>query len=150
MYPVIQANAQAELDKVLGGELHFPLFSDQDNLPYVRAVITEVLRWGVVTPSGVAHRLMEDDVYNGKVIPAGTVVIPNIRGMLHDPIVYPDSLRFDPTRYLEDKGIPVQQDPRTSVFGFGRRYANFTIRLGTIYLMIKFIVLNVGCVQDRW
>jgi cytochrome P450 len=45
------AKAQAELDTVLGpGQL--PNFGDEASLPYVAAVVMEVMRWRPVTPIG--------------------------------------------------------------------------------------------------
>ena len=37
-----------------------------------------VNRWRPIAPLGVPHSLIEDDVYEGKVIPQGTTVIANI------------------------------------------------------------------------
>lgn len=51
LYPAVQRAAQAELDSVIGpGRL--PVLADWDELPYVRALVKEVLRWGPVTPQG--------------------------------------------------------------------------------------------------
>jgi cytochrome P450 len=77
LFPEIQAKAQAEIDKVIGPD-RLPRISDRDSLPYVRALILEVLRWAAASPSGVPHKSRDDDVYNGYFIPKGTVVIPNI------------------------------------------------------------------------
>ena len=49
LYPDVQRKAQAEIDRVVG-DLRFPDYSDQDELPYVQAVLKEVLRWHPVTP----------------------------------------------------------------------------------------------------
>lgn len=42
-YPAAQAKAQREVDTILQGRL--PEFSDEDSLPYVSAVVKEVLRY---------------------------------------------------------------------------------------------------------
>ena len=41
-YPQVQRRAQEELDRVLGGRL--PEAKDQPDLPYISAVVKEVLR----------------------------------------------------------------------------------------------------------
>lgn len=41
--------------------------------------------------------------------------------MAHDPEIYHDPFLFNPGRFLGE-GHPIEQDPRTIVFGFGRRY----------------------------
>ena len=51
MHPEVQRKAQAEIDRVIGGD-RFPTFDDQASLPYVEAVVKEVLRWNPVTPLG--------------------------------------------------------------------------------------------------
>jgi cytochrome P450 len=50
-YPDKMRKAQHEIDVVVGrGRL--PTFDDAPNLPYVRAVVVEVLRWRPVAPLG--------------------------------------------------------------------------------------------------
>lgn len=51
-YPEVQRKAQAEIDRVVGNS-RLPDYSDQDELPYVDAVLKEVLRWHPVTPLGM-------------------------------------------------------------------------------------------------
>ena len=51
LHPDVQQQAQEELDRVVGkGRL--PEFSDQESLPYVNAVVKELLRWHPVLPTG--------------------------------------------------------------------------------------------------
>jgi cytochrome P450 len=42
-HPVIQARLQAEMDIAIGRD-RLPNFSDVENLPYMRCVISEVIR----------------------------------------------------------------------------------------------------------
>ena len=56
LYPEVQRKAQAEIDQVVGN-LRLPNFSDQVALPYVQAVLKEVLRWHPVTPLSVYLRI---------------------------------------------------------------------------------------------
>ncbi|KAL4252232.1 cytochrome P450 family protein [Abortiporus biennis] len=125
LYPDIQRKAQEEIDQVLGStstyngiDLRLPTNADRDQLPYVNAVVSEVLRWHSVVPLGVPHATSEDDVYKGYFIPKGSVVIPNIWKMLHDPDTYHDPMTFKPERFL---GENPERDPRDVFFGFGRR-----------------------------
>ena len=75
-FPDIQRRAQAELDLVVGSRL--PMLSDRPNLPYVDALIKEVMRWHPIGPLGIAHMTTQEDEYNGYRIPKGAVLIPNI------------------------------------------------------------------------
>ena len=64
-YPEKMHKAQLELDTVVGRE-RMPEYSDYDNLPYVRALLNEVLRWRPVAAlGGTAHAVTEDDEYQG-------------------------------------------------------------------------------------
>ena len=77
LYPDAQKKAQAELDAVVGtGRL--PEFTDHKSLPYVSALVKEVLRWHCGTPLGLAHRAVADDEYNGHLIPGGATVLVNM------------------------------------------------------------------------
>jgi cytochrome P450 len=49
LYPDVQRKAQAEIDRVVGNS-RLPDYSDEDELPYVQALLKEVLRWQPVTP----------------------------------------------------------------------------------------------------
>ena len=49
--PEVQKKAQGELDTVLGGT-RLPAFADKEALPYVNALVKEVLRWHPVVPLG--------------------------------------------------------------------------------------------------
>ncbi|KAL4063425.1 cytochrome P450 [Scleroderma citrinum] len=116
--------AQAEIDSVVGGE-RLPTLEDREQLTYCNAVFTETMRWAVPVPLGLPHRLTEDDVYEGMFIPKGTLIFGNIWAILRDETLYPNPHVFDPERFLHPgrAGIKAERrrDPRTYVFGFGRR-----------------------------
>ncbi|KAF7798049.1 hypothetical protein EIP86_009261 [Pleurotus ostreatoroseus] len=139
--PDVQRKAQAELDDVLGSRL--PTMDDLPSFPYLQAVLLETMRWCPITPTGVAHRLLdgEDDEFRGYIIPAGSTIVPNIwcflpadrdgrrtltaapRAMLHNPADYPQPEHFNPERFLLDGRLnPKVKDPLLAAFGFGRRY----------------------------
>ena len=50
-YPEIQARAQAEIDSVVGRD-RVPSFADRPHLPYIRALVRELLRWRPAGPLG--------------------------------------------------------------------------------------------------
>jgi cytochrome P450 len=120
LHPEVQTKAQRILDQVVGRD-RLPTFDDRPNLQYIDFIIQEILRWSPVSPIGVPHRSLKDDVYGGYFIPAGSFVYANARAMTHDERVYTDPDDFDPDRYspLEEggRGEPL---PRGQ-FGFGRR-----------------------------
>ncbi|KZS92752.1 cytochrome P450 [Sistotremastrum niveocremeum HHB9708] len=129
LYPEIQRKAQAEIDALLQGE-RLPTLHDRDALPYLAAILKEVLRWRPVAPSGMPHATVEDDEYNGMFIPKGTMIITDIwlslLTMCHNPSDFPNPMEFDPDRFIEEGGSIRRlradfRDPEDIVFGFGRR-----------------------------
>ena len=51
LHPHVQRHAQEEIDNVVG-DARLPTFSDRRNMPYLDAVVKEILRWNPVTPLG--------------------------------------------------------------------------------------------------
>ncbi|KAI9450250.1 cytochrome P450 [Russula earlei] len=125
-FPEVQRKAQAELDAVVGRD-RLPTFADAPHLPYLGAVIREILRWRPALPLGVAHAASEDDWYEGMFIPKGSICIPNAWHCNHDRAVFgEDADEFRPERYLDEQGellsSPVETIQAGHVaFGFGRR-----------------------------
>ena len=101
-HPHVQRVAQAELDNVIGRD-RLPTISDRAQLAYINALVKELWRWGPIAPlgelltfpsqfatrnwhttpsppllAGIPHRVMEEDIYKGYRIPAGSLVIANI------------------------------------------------------------------------
>lgn len=141
IHPEIQRKAQEEIDRVVGQD-RLPSPSDRPNLPYVEAIVKELLRWHPVAPMGLPHSSSEDDVVEGYVIPKDALIFANLwqvlrsgshnngtplidsagRYFTHDPKVYPEPMEFRPERFLasEGQGEPAP-DPHKLVFGLGRR-----------------------------
>jgi cytochrome P450 len=126
-YPETQSRAHAELDSVVGRE-RLPTFADYPHLPYIRAMVKEILRWRPSGPQAAPHSSTEDDWYEGMFIPKGTICIPNVWYMNHDPEVYGETAdHFDPGRYLDEARGEVAHGPSDAKeeghvsYGFGRR-----------------------------
>ncbi|KAF6750546.1 cytochrome P450 [Ephemerocybe angulata] len=115
LYPEAMGKAQEEIDRVVGRD-RLPEYDDSAALPYLHALIKEVMRWRAIAPMGVPHCTTADDVYEGKVIPAGTTVIASIYTMSQDAETFPEPDKFRPERYLENPQLPY-----SFLFGFGRR-----------------------------
>ena len=129
-HPHVQQFARAEIDQVVGKH-RSPTFADQAKLPYIEALIKEILRWRPAAAFGVPHATSEADVYNGYRIPKGTVVWPAAWGLNQNAEYFPSPNTFAPERYLPEsdprfdsriaaKAFPPGCHPHAS-FGFGRR-----------------------------
>ena len=52
LYPVVQQKAQSEIDAVIGSD-RLPLLMDRERLPYINAILKELLRWSTTAPLGI-------------------------------------------------------------------------------------------------
>lgn len=77
--PDIQTLAQAEIDAHCENSTRLPIMVDKAYLPYTEALVTEVLRWSVVTPLGIPHRFTREERFGEWVFPRGTYVYANMR-----------------------------------------------------------------------
>ena len=78
-YPSIAKDAQNAIDDAIHSTA-FPTFEDftDQKIPYLDALVSEVLRWNPVAPLAMPHATTADDVYKGYFIPKGTLVFGNI------------------------------------------------------------------------
>ena len=76
LFPEAARAAQKEIDSVVGPN-RVPDWDDEKNLPFVRALVKEVLRWRPVNKFGMPHATSEDDWFEGYFIPKGSVVMLN-------------------------------------------------------------------------
>jgi len=73
-YPQFLPMLHEELDRVCGDRL--PRSEDRPQLPFLRAIIRECIRWRPPVPTGIPHYLVQDDEYNGFHIPKGSTIHP--------------------------------------------------------------------------
>ncbi|KAL2264487.1 hypothetical protein VTJ83DRAFT_6997 [Remersonia thermophila] len=122
-FPEPMKKAQAEIDRVIGPN-RSPHWDDSPNLPYVNAFVKEVFRWrSVAIIGGQPHSPMQDDVYNGWFIPAGSWVQGNVWAIHHNDREFPDPDRFYPDRFFKDNDHyrPFPGERSYMTFGWGRR-----------------------------
>jgi cytochrome P450 len=73
-YPQYLPMLQEEIDRVCGDRL--PVAEDRPNMPMLRAIIRELIRWRPPVPTGIPHYLTQDDEYDGFHIPKGSTIHP--------------------------------------------------------------------------
>ncbi|CAO2652083.1 Nn.00g003660.m01.CDS01 [Neocucurbitaria sp. VM-36] len=122
-FPETLISAWEELDRVVGQD-RSPSFDDDANLPYMRAFVKEVFRWrSVAIIGGQPHAPVQDDYYNGYLIPKSTWVQGNVWAIHHNEREFPDPDRFNPNRFLKNhpdaRAFPGERGYMT--FGWGRR-----------------------------
>ncbi|KAF7374170.1 hypothetical protein MSAN_00298800 [Mycena sanguinolenta] len=166
LYPDIQAEAQRELDAVIGKD-RLPDISDRPDLPYMNALCKEVLRWHNANPTGkqlcIHNFLLElrrdsppdsrGFIYDRKeghspvLIPKNSVIIPNIWYMAHDPKRYSDPMTFNPRRFLSMDAGEAELDPSKICFGYGRRICAGKLFADTFIFLICSTVLSLFNIQ---
>ncbi|KAF2772703.1 putative P450 monooxygenase [Teratosphaeria nubilosa] len=144
-YPSWQIKVQAEIDRVCGDRP--PTFDDMPQLPCLRATIKELLRWRQSTPLGVPHVAMEDDVYEGYLIPKGAILHVSQYLVQREEEQFPLPNEFLPDRWLHPS-YPTYKEPLSEfpnlrndrTFGYGNRscpgvdltYHELTTMIGSI------------------
>ncbi|CAG8712012.1 4308_t:CDS:2 [Cetraspora pellucida] len=120
--PEVQSKAHQELDRVIG-QSRLPEVSDEQNLPYIRAIIKEGQRYCAPIYLGVPHGIEEDDEYNGYHIPANSVVVLNQYGIHMDEKRYENPKEFKPERFLgvteSSAALANRNSENRDHFGFG-------------------------------
>jgi cytochrome P450 len=120
--PAVFKKARETLNQVIGTD-RLPSLSDRENpgLRYFDYIVEEISRWRPLSPLGVPHKSLGNDVYEGMFIPKGSTIYFNAWAMSRDENTHDNPEVFNPDRYLpRDEGgaeEPILQGP----FGFGRR-----------------------------
>jgi len=118
--PHVLMKAREELDRVVGTD-RLPSLTDRPKLRYIEYIVEETTRWRPLSPVGIPHKSIEDDIYEGMFIPKGTFVYYNTYALSKDTSVYQNPDLFEPERFtpVEEggRGEPFLAGP----FGFGRR-----------------------------
>ncbi|MCO5554524.1 hypothetical protein L7F22_008053 [Adiantum nelumboides] len=116
----IQETLKNELDSVLGKGV--PVIEpDLARLPYLQALVKEVLRLHMVIPLLLPHQNPKPAKIGIYDIPAGSKIHVNARGMANDSKYWEKPEVFDPTRFLELRMEMSGNDMRFMPFGSGRR-----------------------------
>lgn len=124
-YPSWFSRLQEEVDRVCGDN-RLPTLGDLPEMPVLRAVVKETIRWRQAVPAGVPHISLADDVYDGYFIPKGAMIHANHFAISRDNDLYPDAHEFHPERWL-DPSWPTFKEPLTEhpvlrgdiAFGYG-------------------------------
>jgi cytochrome P450 len=135
-HPAVERKLWDEVDTELHGRA--ASFDDLARLPYVKRVLTEVLR--LYPPTWMLSRVaVTNTTIAGATLPRGADVIISPYALHRDPAVFPDPDTFDPDRWLPER-VTGRQKQSFLAFGAGRRrcmgelfgMAEATIALATI------------------
>ncbi|MCO5573897.1 hypothetical protein L7F22_027672 [Adiantum nelumboides] len=116
----IQEKLRNELDEVLGKGV--PITEpDVAKLPYLQAMVKEILRMHMVIPMLVPHMNLQSAKLGKYDIPAGCRLLVNAWGIANNPKYWEKPEVFNPDRFIQDKIELNGSDFRFIPFGSGRR-----------------------------
>ncbi|XP_011880568.1 PREDICTED: probable cytochrome P450 304a1 isoform X1 [Vollenhovia emeryi] len=138
-HPRVMEKVQNDIDNVVGtGRL--ATWEDRKHLPYLEAIIREVMRIETLLPLSIIHRATENTTLKGYDIPAGTPVVTNLAALHYDPDLWGDPEIFRPERFLKENGQLVKDF--SLPFSFGRRlcigetYSRYNL-FGTLAVLLQ-------------
>ncbi|KIW87145.1 uncharacterized protein Z519_12256 [Cladophialophora bantiana CBS 173.52] len=98
LYPDVQKQAHVQLDDIVGTD-RLPEPSDLENLPYIRQIMKETLRWMPTAVTGaIPHSARAQDEIDGYIIPKGATILLAVWAANNDPALFPNPRVFDPSR----------------------------------------------------
>jgi cytochrome P450 len=120
-YPEVQECVNTEISDVIGNDKAVG-YKDRDNLPYLHAVILEVMRITSLVPTALPHSALHDTKLRGYDIDKDTMVFFNLHSVSHDKLFWGDPESFRPERLLNEQGhVDKEKCFRILYFGAGRR-----------------------------
>ncbi|KAD7479953.1 hypothetical protein E3N88_03089 [Mikania micrantha] len=120
--PSIQSKLYDEIKTTIGDKRVDE--KDIENMPYLNAVVKELLRKHPPTYFSLTHSVTEPAKLGGYDIPTGTNVELFLPAIAEDPKLWTNPTRFDPDRFLtggEDADITGVTGIKMMPFGVGRR-----------------------------
>ncbi|CAM8950472.1 unnamed protein product [Rhodiola kirilowii] len=100
------------------GQMDSIEWDDYKAMRFTRAVIFETLRLATVV-NGVLRKTTQEMELNGFVIPKGWKIYVYTRELNYDPILYPEPLKFNPWRWMDNKDMETHN--YCFLFGGGTR-----------------------------
>lgn len=79
-------------------------------MPYVEAVLHEILRFCNIVPLGIFRATSQDAVVRGYTIPQGTMVITNLYSVHFDEKYWSNPASFCPERFLDKNGNFIKRE----------------------------------------
>ncbi|KAL3818439.1 hypothetical protein ACJIZ3_004344 [Penstemon smallii] len=134
--------AKDELRTVIGGNKQIEE-SDISRLPYLQAVIKEVLRFHPAGPLLIPHKSEADVEINGYMIPKNTQILVNVWAIGRESSIWSNPSSFEPERFLDSKIDFKGQDFELIPFGSGRRMCpGLPLANRMIHIMVASLIHN--------
>lgn len=124
-HPEIQEKAIQEIEQHYGDKA-VPILSDAEaeddqGCIYIVALVREMLRYYTVLRLSLPRATVKDFPYEGKTVPAGSVVFLNAWACNMDPDVWPDPEVFRPERWIDEQTGTIDGEKPLFTYGLGYR-----------------------------
>nr|DAB41812.1 TPA_inf: cytochrome P450 CYP405A21 [Calycopis cecrops] len=142
-YPEVQKKVHEEQKCVLKNNVTSEVdIHDLNEMKYLEAVVKETIRFFPTLPS-IGRQLHKDlQFQDGRVAPAGTILIIFYEAIFQNEQAYPEPEKFNPERFLNpiDKFsfAPFSAGPRSCI---GYRFAWMTMKTTLSYLLRRYELL---------
>ncbi|CAG5121132.1 unnamed protein product [Candidula unifasciata] len=144
--PDVQDKIWAEI-RTHVGESRLVSLADRANMPYMQAVLLELLRYISHVPLAVPHYTIRDTCVQGIHVPKDMTVYINLWSVHHHPADWDQPWTFLPERFLDQTGqlLPLSSPTRKRLlmFGAGRR-----VCLGEILAKNSLFLFAAALVQN--
>ncbi|CAI5448978.1 unnamed protein product [Caenorhabditis angaria] len=99
--PEVREKIYEELDREIGSD-RIITTSDKSKLNYINATINESQRMANLLPFNLSRTTTCDVIINGHSVPKDTVIVPQISTVMYDENIFPNAMKFNPDRFLEN------------------------------------------------
>ncbi|XP_046853445.1 cytochrome P450 1A1-like [Xenia sp. Carnegie-2017] len=136
----VQERLYKEINKVVG--VNSLEMNDKHRLPFLEAVVLEVLRLSTVLPLAVPHYTNNETRVGKYRVPKDTMVFVNLWAINHDERVFNNPYQFDPCHFLDENGQVNKARFSSIPFSSGTRKC-----LGHLLAQLQLFLLIGGLVQ---
>jgi phenylacetate 2-hydroxylase len=148
----IQAKAYEEIMAIYPNHDAWERCLLEERVPYVTALVKEVLRFWTVIPISLPRVSIKDVNYRGTIIPAGTTFYMNAYAADYDEKHFKDPYSFLPERYLDvpdGAGTPHYGYGAGSRMCAGSHLANRELYTAFVRLIVAFEITEARNPDDR-
>ncbi|GBM77232.1 Cytochrome P450 2B12 [Araneus ventricosus] len=139
-HPEEQEKVYKEIVEVIGLERQ-PTIEDKSKLTYFNAYILEALRTADFFNFFPSQECVKETTLGGHKVPKGAMLLVNFYSCHHDPEVYEEPEKFNPSRFIHTEGKKRPELPIT--FGVGKRSC-----LGEGFVMMQVFLLLTTLIQN--
>jgi len=120
-HPDVKEKVRNEISRIVGYDRDVTL-EDRPSMPYTNAVLHESLRKSSLVYFALPHfTTSKVTVENNLVIPANSMIFPNLHHVMHDEDYWKDPQIFNPDRFIDNDG-KFKPSERVIPFSIGKRY----------------------------